>query len=449
MWRTRPGGGAADSTGNRLPEDSFLGKKLCEACRDNNLVEAQRLLADGASPESGQSSGYSALGLAVNRGHLKMAELLISNRASPDTPICVNDATPMMIAVVWNQTEILRMLLAHGASLSPKGTAGSYRGLTALDVARQRGRSDAALVLTRERAHRRFGRIRRIAPTVALFAAALRELHAIVHFRPGGEGARQARAHFVECTSRLREDTPSQPLPLPPPRGACTTSRKTSPNVTTSANAENVTTSANATTSTETASAPHRSNSNNAMPSTATPEHTPERTPEHTVQKPAKAAPQPESVAEQSRAQPVRHGGKHLAHELLTLREVAGAGRGWFASRDLEPGTQLWQEKAFTVGRNRADLVRRVDAALEKHAAFCRPVADAAEPLDYFDSLWATHASEGEGIVACNYFDNGKYTGAMLFELTSMINHSCCPNASVTMVQSEFGAVYARVTLIR
>ena len=133
----------------------------------------------------------------------------------------------------------------------------------------------------------------------------------------------------------------------------------------------------------------------------------------------------------------VCHGGKELIHDLLELRSVSGAGRGWFALQDLQPGTELWREKAFTVGRNRRDLVRRVDADLKRHAAFCRPAGEAAA------------SSEGEGIVACNFFDNGKYTGAMLFEQTSMLNHSCSPNASVRMLQSEFGACYARVIVAR
>ena len=134
---------------------------------------------------------------------------------------------------------------------------------------------------------------------------------------------------------------------------------------------------------------------------------------------------------------PVVHAGKHLTHELLELRDVGSVGRGWFALADIGPGTKLWEEKAFTVGRNRADLVRRVRTDLGKHAAFCRPT-------DAHDE-----ESQAEGIVKCNYFDNGAFTGSMLFELTSMLNHSCCPNASVWMLQSEFGAVYAQVTTVR
>ena len=51
----------------------------------------------------GLLSGYTALGLAANRGHTEVAAVLLSRRANPDTPICVNDATPLMIAVVWDR----------------------------------------------------------------------------------------------------------------------------------------------------------------------------------------------------------------------------------------------------------------------------------------------------------------------------------------------------------
>jgi hypothetical protein len=133
---------------------------------------------------------------------------------------------------------------------------------------------------------------------------------------------------------------------------------------------------------------------------------------------------------------PVRHGGKVLVHEHLTLRDVDALGRGWFAQCDLPAGTILWKEKPITVGRNRADLVRRVHSNLEKHAAFCRPTDSEAD-------------SEAEGIVRCNYFDNGRYVGAMLFEHTSLLNHSCSPNVSVRMILSEFGACYSQVQTAR
>ena len=49
MWRTSKN--AADSTRNRLPEDSYLGRKLCAACREGDMAECVRLL-DGRDPET-------------------------------------------------------------------------------------------------------------------------------------------------------------------------------------------------------------------------------------------------------------------------------------------------------------------------------------------------------------------------------------------------------------
>jgi len=190
---------AADSTGNRLPEESALGRQLVQAARDRDHYEVKRLLNAGAPPEAGWVSGYTALGLAANRGHTEIAALLLSRRARPDTPICINDATPLMIAVVWDRRGLIRLLLQHRASLSPRGTSGTYRGCTALDVAHQRGRHEAAALLSRERALRRLEKLRRVAPLVGRAAAALLDLFAAVHFRPGGEGAVRAAERFYQC----------------------------------------------------------------------------------------------------------------------------------------------------------------------------------------------------------------------------------------------------------
>ena len=152
--------------------------------------------SQGASPDSGQSSGYSALGLACNRGHLSVVDLLLARGASPNTPICANEATPLMIAVVWDQRAIVERLLEYRADLTPKGTAGSYRGCDVFDIATQRGRSAILALLKRARAMRRFERLRRLVPALALLAAALRELYSMIHYRPGGDGAKEAHERF-------------------------------------------------------------------------------------------------------------------------------------------------------------------------------------------------------------------------------------------------------------
>ena len=114
-------------------------------------------------------------------------------------------------------------------------------------------------------------------------------------------------------------------------------------------------------------------------------------------------------------------GESRLVHSSLVLRRTVGAGRGWFAIHDLEAGTVLWNERPLNFAATREGLVRKVDKMLWRHEGLCRkPMAE----------------SRGAGIVAANYFDFGMY-GSYLFEQTSLLNHSCCPNASVRVVYGE------------
>lgn len=199
MWRTCSS--AADSTGCRLPEDSRLNRALAVAVKDGNIDECSHLLDDGASPEAGYISGYTALGLAANRGHDEIAALLLNRGANPDMPICANDVTPLIVAVVWSRTTIVKLLLAHRCCLDTRGTAGSYREKTAIDVARARPSQDILDLLVRERATRRLRRVARLAPAVGRFGLALLEVYFHVHFRPGADGAREAQDEFEGCAA--------------------------------------------------------------------------------------------------------------------------------------------------------------------------------------------------------------------------------------------------------
>lgn len=202
MWRTSSS--AADSTGNRLPEDSRMDRALVASVKAGDVQRCIELLEAGASPDAGHLSGYSVLGLAANRGHTAIAELLLQRRANPDRPIAgglpgSSDVTPLMVAVVWSRTEIVELLLRQGCLLEPLGTAGSYRDMTALDIARE-GQSPqkqhVARLLVSERARRRLYRLARLVPFVGRFALALTELYLHVHYRPGAAGALQARLNF-------------------------------------------------------------------------------------------------------------------------------------------------------------------------------------------------------------------------------------------------------------
>ena len=81
MWRTSKS--AADSTGNRMPEESFAARMLVDAARDGNFAAVTRLLKEQNWPPQvltrmGHASGYTALGLACNRGHERIAEVTLS-----------------------------------------------------------------------------------------------------------------------------------------------------------------------------------------------------------------------------------------------------------------------------------------------------------------------------------------------------------------------------------
>ena len=151
-------------------------------------------------------SGYTALGLAVNRGNVAVTSLLLTRGADPDIPICENGATPLMIAAVWNRVDVADLLLLHGAAIdipaAPR-VAGPYAGGTALEVAQQRGRDQIAALIRQARAHRRFVRIRRPIFLAGRFLLALNELYADVHYRPGGLGEKDAALDFVQNAQAL------------------------------------------------------------------------------------------------------------------------------------------------------------------------------------------------------------------------------------------------------
>jgi ankyrin repeat protein len=96
-----------------------LGKALAEAARDGDAVAVRRLLDEGAMPDSGFASGYTALGLACNRGHAAVAEKLLMRGASANLPICSEGTTPLVISVVWKRRAAVDLLLRHGAAIVP------------------------------------------------------------------------------------------------------------------------------------------------------------------------------------------------------------------------------------------------------------------------------------------------------------------------------------------
>lgn len=186
-----------------LPLESACSWGLLDAVRDGETVIVQELLEAGVSAEHGQRSGYTALGLATNRGYLQIVELLLASGASANTPICPNGATPLMIAAVWNRLDIAEVLLESGASLDAEGVGGSYRGKTPIEIARERDRPAMAELLCAHRARRRLARLAPLVLMAGRFARALRDLHTEIRFRPGGRGMEEAKEEFVAAASAV------------------------------------------------------------------------------------------------------------------------------------------------------------------------------------------------------------------------------------------------------
>lgn len=222
-------GSAADSSGSRIPEDSRAARSLVSAARDGDVCGLERLLDEQMWPPSilsrlGHATGYTALGLACNRGHHDIAELLLRRRANPDVPLCQNGATPLMVATIWDRREIVQSLLRHGATIDATAAprmGNGYKEGTALDVARQRGRGAIADLLVRERATRRLRRLRRPTFLAGHFLLALSELYAEIHYRPDGLGARLAQAEFFSTAAAAAVAAVADEEPQGPETAKC------------------------------------------------------------------------------------------------------------------------------------------------------------------------------------------------------------------------------------
>ena len=120
------------------------------------------------------------------------------------------------------------------------------------------------------------------------------------------------------------------------------------------------------------------------------------------------------------------YGECHLEHALVAVRLVAGAGRGVFALSLIEPGTELWSESPLTYAESREALVQKVDAMVCHFESLCRK---------------RRASSKGEGIVACNFFEQGALTCSSKQVCSTMraarLPH-CISNTSLFQASAEY-----------
>ena len=107
---------------------------LMAAIKDGNLEIIKALLDKGAdvNAKGGPKGGnLTALHLAIIKGDVAAARLILTQKNDVNSPMFDNGATPLMYAIANNNNEIVKELLSQGANVN----AQEQDGLTALMLA--------------------------------------------------------------------------------------------------------------------------------------------------------------------------------------------------------------------------------------------------------------------------------------------------------------------------
>ena len=97
---------------------------LMAAAVKNHLALSRFLLTEGADPDLPNADGRTALFVVSMVGHAEIVELLLEFDANPNSTTDGIYNTPLMIAVINNNPETVRMLLAAGADMSIENSEG-------------------------------------------------------------------------------------------------------------------------------------------------------------------------------------------------------------------------------------------------------------------------------------------------------------------------------------
>ena len=117
-------------------EDMSIG--LLENIKTGNLTTVARDLKYGADVNYRSAAGEKPLVVAITKGYLKIAEMLIQAGARLDTDVDANKNTILHYAAYKGHFNSVKLLISAGADLNLKNN----QGQTALDFARQFGKTE-------------------------------------------------------------------------------------------------------------------------------------------------------------------------------------------------------------------------------------------------------------------------------------------------------------------
>ncbi|XP_078658638.1 ankyrin repeat domain-containing protein 17-like isoform X5 [Branchiostoma floridae x Branchiostoma belcheri] len=113
---------------------------LAEACNEGDVAAVRRLLDEGRSVHETNEEGESLLSLACSAGYYELAQVLLAMHANVEDRGLKGDCTPLMEAASGGYTDIVKLLIAHGADVNSRSS-------TALTYACAGGYEDVVRIL--------------------------------------------------------------------------------------------------------------------------------------------------------------------------------------------------------------------------------------------------------------------------------------------------------------
>jgi len=102
------------------------GTSLVAACTQGDISRVRRLLDEGrVSVHETTEEGESLLSLACSAGYYELAQVLLAMRANVEDRGMKGDCTPLMEAASAGHTDIVRLLIAHGADVNAQSSTGN------------------------------------------------------------------------------------------------------------------------------------------------------------------------------------------------------------------------------------------------------------------------------------------------------------------------------------